>query len=64
MRIEKWNSIPEQFKNENTDVCENECFEGVSCNNNQIDLCHNNNNECNIILPILILLIINRYNCM
>lgn len=64
MRIEKWNSIPEQFKNENTDVYENECFEDVSCNNNQIDLCHNNNNECNIILPILILLIINRYNCM
>ena len=64
MRIEKWNSIPEQFKNENTDICENGCFEDVSCNHNQIDTCYNNNSECNIILPILILLIINRYNCM
>lgn len=64
MRIERWNSIPEQFKNESTDMCENECFEDVSCNHNEIDVCNNNHNECNIILPILILLIINRYNCM
>ncbi len=63
MRIERWNSIPEQFKCENTDVCEDECVKDVCCNHNHIDVCHNNN-ECNIILPILILLIMNRYNCM
>ncbi len=64
MRIERWNSIPEQFKCENTDICEDECVKDVCCNHNHIDVCHNNNNECNIILPILILLIMNRYNCM
>ena len=72
MRIERWNTIPEQFR---YDLCD----ESISNNENseaiipieeqtQCDkVCkpqeRNSNNMNNLILPILLILILNNNNC-